>query len=845
MEKTVWLLALWLWATPAAAQTEPSAPVPAQDSVGNEGAGARTGADGSSLPRPYDRVITKDARTDPGVFLVHRLGDKLFYEIPRALIGREFLWVSQIARTTLGTGYGGQPAGSRLVKWERRGDRVLLRSVSHAIVASATTSMAKAVAAANYDAIVMAFPVQTVGKDDAPVIEVTRLFTTDVPEFSGRQQVRARTFDAARSFVERAVSYPENVEVEATQTFSSPADGPVAGGRTGSSSVLMHYSMVLLPETPMTPRLHDDRVGYFSAEQIDYGLNEQRAARRRYVTRWRLEKKTSGPGPSEPVKPIVFYIDPATPPQWIPYLKRGIEAWQPAFAAAGFTRAIVARDAPSPAEDPDWSPEDARYSVVRWLPSTVENAMGPHVRDPRSGEILEADIQFHHNVMNLVRDWYVVQAGPLDARVRQLPLPEALMGELLQMVMTHEVGHTLGLQHNMKASSLYPAAKLRDPAWLKQMGHTPSIMDYARFNYVAQPDDHIEPAELIPRIGPYDLWAIRWAYTPIPDATGPDAERPTLDRWAREQDATAWLRFSTPGARGTDPGDQAEAIGDEDAVLSTGLGVKNLERVARMLLPAVGRPGDDYDDLDELFSRLVGQWVLEMNHVVALVGGVSSQQKHVGQTGPTFTSIPRARQQAAVRFLAAQALEAPSFLTTPEILSRIEPTGALARVRNAQRRVLETLLSPARLIRLVEQETADPGEAYGAVRFLDDLRRAIWREVYAPGSIVVSAYRRNLQRAWLEILVERATTARSGDDARALSAGELRVLDTDLRTARTRIGDSATRRHVDDVRRQIARALDASSRPMTVPVVPPPGMGGVDDGWSVAEACWIDYAIRP
>ena len=363
--------------------------------------------------------------------------------------------------------------------------------------------------------------------------------TAVIAALCGRTRVRARTFDTTRSFVERAVSFPENIEVEATHTSNNPPDTPAAGAgpapvpggrgatpaRTGSSSVVMHYSMVLLPEKPMQPRVFDERVGYFSVSQMDYGKDEQRAPERQYITRYRLEKKDPNAEVSEPIKPIVYWIDSATPAKWVPYLKRGIESWQPAFEAAGFKNAIVAKEAPTPEQDADWSPEDARYSVIRWLPSTIENASGPHIHDPRTGEILEADIQFYHNVMNLARDWYFVQVGPLDPRAKTLPLPDDLMGRLIEYVAAHEVGHTLGFQHSMKASSMYPASKLRDPQWLKTMGHTPTLMDYSRFNYLAQPEDKVDVADLVPRIGPYDKWATMWGYKPIPEAHSPPRTR--------------------------------------------------------------------------------------------------------------------------------------------------------------------------------------------------------------------------------------------------------------------------------------------------------------------------------
>src|SRR5262249_40227940 len=448
-------------------------------------------------------------------------------------------------------------------------------------------------------------------------------------------------------------SFPQNIEVEATHTFTNPpemtpataAPAPPnpflgAGMGTGSASVVMHYSMVKLPEKPMTPRLFDERVGYFSVRKMDSGKDEHRAPQRTYITRWRLEKKDPNAELSEPIKPIVYYVDPATPTKWVKYIKQGIEDWQPAFEAAGFKNAIIAKEAPR--EDPEWSPEDARYSVIRWLPSTIENASGPHVHDPRTGEILNADIQFYHNVMNLTRDWYFVQAGPLDPRAQKLPLPDELMGRLLEYVTAHEVGHTLGFQHNMKSSSMYPFEKIRDKEWVKTMGHTPSIMDYSRFNYAAQPEDGINPEDLIPRIGPYDIWATKWGYTPIPGAKTSTEEKATLNGWTKEQDDKPWLRFSTSGANGSDPGEVTEAVGDADPVKSTALGVKNLQRVAKMLMSATAyKEGETYEDLEELYGRMVNQWTLEMNHVAGVVGGFNSQEKVVGQEGRVFNLIPK------------------------------------------------------------------------------------------------------------------------------------------------------------------------------------------------------------
>ena len=788
-------------------------------------------------PQPYGTVVRGAGLvTKAGLFTTHRIGNRVLFEIPRRELGRDLLLVTQIAKTNLGSGYGGQALGNRVLRWERREHRVLLRSVSYQIRADSSDPIFKAVDDANYNAILAAFNVEAYGPDSAPVIDVSRLYTNPPIEISVIGRYRG-SLDAARSFIERVSTYPQNIEVEATLTVTNqpaPIGVPVAPSPFAApplpptASFVVHWSMVKLPEQPMTPRLMDHRVGYFSTSTLDFSRPVQKSESRTFITRYRLECSDVRDGNlCVPKKPITYYVDPATPRWLVPWVRKAIESWQPAFEAAGFKNGIVAKEAPSRQEDPDWSIEDARYSVIMWLPSTIENAVGPHVHDPRSGEILQADLQIYHNVMNLNRDWYWTQAGAVDPRARKLPFPDSLAGRLMQYVIAHEIGHSIGFQHNMKASAMYDPDSIRNKDFVHRMGHVSTLMDYSRFYYVAQPEDGIALEDLVPRVGPYDIWATHWGYAPIPSARTPDDERPTLDAWAREQDAKPWLRFTTHDDGGADPRANTEAVGDADPVKSTGLGIRNIRRLVPMLVPATASATDDDADLEELYDRLVGQWATELRHVSVLVGAAETQEKYGSQAGARFTPVSAERQRAAVKFLNENAFVTPAFLLPAEVLRRIAPDGAVQRINGAQRGILSSLLSDPRLSRLVEFEslTGKPTEAYTLAEHIASVQDGIWSEL-ATGPVKIDAVRRALQHSYLELAKTKInpTTApalppgfppglfaqffRSTPDAKALFRASLRKLDAQLAAAGGRAADAVTRAHLAEMRHEIDDALN-------------------------------------
>ncbi len=793
-------------------------------------------------PRPYAQVITDKAVTDAGGITTHRVDDRWFFEVPDSLVRRDFLLVSRLAGVPSNFG-GFTSAGTsieeRVVRWERHIDRVLLRAVAFDAVADDSLPIALSVANNNVGPILAAFPIQAFTRDSTGyVLDVTDFFAGDTPAISGmtaaqRRQYQVRRLDPARSYINTVRSFPLNIEVRHTQTYD--AAEPPPPDRSGSTITLeMGQSIVLLPEKPMRPRYADARVGFFAVERVNYGLDELKAASQRFIRRWRVEPKDPAAYARdelvEPVKPIIYYIDPATPMKWRPYVRQGVQDWQVAFEKAGFRNAILAKDPPSPKEDPEWDPEDIRYSVVRWAASLVRNAVGPSTSDPRTGEIIESDITWYHNHMRSYRNRLMIETGAANPVARSLEIPEDLMGETMRKVITHEVGHALGLPHNMVASSSFPVDSLRKASFAKKYGVSATIMDYARQNYVAQPGDGLEPKDFVRRLGPFDDWVINWGYRVLPNAATPEAERKTLNEWITQQNGPMAYRYVPQFIGGIDPRSQTEDIGD-DPVRATTFALANLKRVVPNLVQWTTRPGEDYEDLNEIYSETLGMWSQYMGHVTTVIGGVHVDFKTSEQDGAVFRVVSKERQRAALQFLSDNVFRTPEWLTPDAILTRLGPPIGATSLANRQAGVVTQLLDARRLTRLSDAESFDPASAYPAAEYLADLRRAVWGTMAAP-----DPNRRMMQRVYLERLGAIVTppppppTPAPGaapppappgpvfallvapnvqrGDLPALSRRELRSIQTDARRAATTAPAGVARAHWLDVVDRIDAILD-------------------------------------
>ncbi len=796
-------------------------------------------------PKPYKEVITDKAKTSKGLLTVHKIDDKYFFEIADSVMGRDIMSVTRFVRTTASGGFGGEEANRQMIRWEKGPDnKVFLRSITiENFTADSTKPIFQAIKNSNVDPIAASFDVKAFRKDTSSVIDVTDYFKGDNQIFSidafTKQRYKMTGLMADRSYIQSVKSYPINTEIKTVKTFGvSPpmpsfgAPSPIpsvtlpAGADAGFITIEMNISMIMLPKVPMRKRYYDPRVGYFANGYVSFGEESHKTEREIFAVRWRLEAKNAVDAERqkkgeliEPKKPIVFYIDPATPEKWQKYLKLGIDDWQTAFEQAGWKNAIMGKDWPK--NDSTMSLEDARFSAIRYFAADIENAYGPNVHDPRSGEIIESHIGWYHNVMNLLHKWFFIQTAAANPAARKPKFDDELMGQLIRFVSSHEVGHTLGLRHNFGASHATPVEKLRDKDYVLKNGHTSSIMDYARFNYVAQPEDGV--TDYFPRIGDYDKWAIEWAYKTV-NGKSADDEKMTLNKETIKRiKENSRLWFGTESSP-FDPRSQSECIGDNNMKASE-YGIKNLQKLIPNLNEWTKEEGDKYDNLEAMYNEIVGQFRRYMGHVTKNVGGIYETPKSIEEEGVVYDPTPRNLQKDAVNFLNSQLFSTPKWLIDPAILNRIRPDQGVGAVLAIQEGTLNSLLAGDRMTRIIETNQRY-ANSYTLDELMTDIRTGIYSELKTKAPI--DTYRRNLQKVFAEKLI--AAIAASGgspaisfpgfgtvvsasadpkkSDISSLVRAHANMLKADIAAALPLTTDKMSKYHLQDVLFRLTKALD-------------------------------------
>ena len=802
----------------------------------------------SKGPKPYKEVVTDKAKSQSGLFKVHFVDDKYLLEIADNMLGRDLLVVNRIGKGAAGvrngfSGFAGDIISESVIRFEKGPeDKIFLNKISFRERATdSTNGMYRSVLNSSIQPILYAFKIEAFGKDStSSVIDVTSLLNSDNDllffDAGDKRSFSLGGVQPDKSYIVSVKTFPNNLNIRTVKTYSRGGAAPSAlGGAAaafgfGSSSDPATFELnsyiIALPKTPMKSRYFDARVGYFSTSYVDFDANPQGVKSVTLARRWRLEPKPEDVEKYkrgelvEPQKPIIYYIDPTTPKKWIPYLIQGVNDWQAAFEKAGFKNAVMAKMPPTKDEDSTWSLEDARYSAIVYKPSDVPNASGPNVQDPRSGEIMESHINWYHNVMKLVHDWYMVQTAAVDPRARKMVFDDELMGQLIRFVSSHEVGHTLGLRHNFGSSSTVPVEKLRDKAWVEANGHTPSIMDYARFNYVAQPEDNITEKGLFPRISDYDMWAIEWGYRWYDTKTADD-DKETLNKLTIEKLKNPRNWWGDGESWGDDPRSQTEDLGD-NAMKASSYGIKNLQRILPNLGEWTKQSGEAYDDYQNMYGQVISQFGRYIGHVSRYIGGLERTPKTVEQEGAVYTFTSKAKQKEAMSWIQNNVFKTPTWVIDAKYTSLTNQAPQTV-ISSLQSRALATMFSSNTASKLLRFEAEKPAEAYTLNEMMTDLRKGVFSEVAAKKPVDI--YRRALQKDYTErlialmappsapqqiapgITIQMGGGVSATSDALSIVKAQLKTLQAELKAALPTVTDASTKMHLSDLIDRIDRAM--------------------------------------